>query len=215
MLKGIQTLITPEEYEKISGAAPGELMELTKSEIIKVVESFKNSYKADWEAKASAHSAEELKEIFKLMDVDDQSFSTSSVSSADFAAELSSIDFEKIIGGPLNACVTAQTNASLATVDFIKEVGFDENNKIRMVDFSHKKVKANPNLGKTIPDDMLRVLERRNLIEKETLQIKEAKKLKGKIITNLTSSVIKTGIWRNVRFKPYNVSAHGKKINSG
>ncbi len=154
MLKGIQTLITPEEYEKISGIAPGELMELTKNEIIKVVESFKNSYKADWEAKASAHSAEELKEIFKLMDVDDQSFSTSSVSSADFAAELGSIDFEKIIGGPLNACVTAQTNASLATVDFIKEVGFDENNKIRMVDFSHKKVKANPNLGKTIPDEV-------------------------------------------------------------
>ncbi len=154
LLKGIQTLITPEEYGKISGIAPDELMELTKGEIIKVVESFKKSYKTDWETKVLTHSEEALKMISKLMADDEQLFSTSTVSSADFAAELGSIDFEKLIGGPLNACVTAQTNASLATVNFIKEVGFDDNDKLRMVDFTHTKVKANPNYGKIIPDEV-------------------------------------------------------------
>ncbi len=154
MLKGLQTLISSEEYEKISGVAIDELMQLTKSEILKVIESFIKSYKAEWEVKASAHPEEVLKMISKLMAVDEQLFSTSSVSSSDFASELGNIDFEKLIGGPLNACVTAQSNASLATVNFIKEVGFDEDNKLRMVDFSYTKVTANPNLGKIIPDEV-------------------------------------------------------------
>ncbi|MBI5459211.1 DUF2589 domain-containing protein [Methanobacterium sp.] len=38
--------------------------------------------------------------------------------------ELSSIDFSKMIGGPLIAVVNAQTQASLATVNFVKQVGF-------------------------------------------------------------------------------------------
>lgn len=38
--------------------------------------------------------------------------------------ELSSIDFESMIGGPLVAVINAQAQASMATVNFIKEVGF-------------------------------------------------------------------------------------------
>lgn len=38
--------------------------------------------------------------------------------------ELSSIDFESLIGGPLNAVVKAQAQAAMTTVAFIKEVGF-------------------------------------------------------------------------------------------
>lgn len=38
--------------------------------------------------------------------------------------ELSSIDFESLIGGPLIAVVHAQAQAAAATVDFIKQVGF-------------------------------------------------------------------------------------------
>lgn len=38
--------------------------------------------------------------------------------------ELSSIDFQSMIGGPLNAIVDAQAQAALSTVDFIKAVGF-------------------------------------------------------------------------------------------
>lgn len=38
--------------------------------------------------------------------------------------ELSSIDFESMIGGPLIAVVHAQAQSAVATVDFIKTVGF-------------------------------------------------------------------------------------------
>ena len=38
--------------------------------------------------------------------------------------ELSSIDFESMIGGPLVAVVNAQAQAAMSTVNFIKEVGF-------------------------------------------------------------------------------------------
>lgn len=38
--------------------------------------------------------------------------------------ELSSIDFESMLGGPLVAVVNAQAQAAIATVNFIKEVGF-------------------------------------------------------------------------------------------
>lgn len=38
--------------------------------------------------------------------------------------ELSSIDFESMIGGPLSAVIRAQTQAANTSVDFIKAVGF-------------------------------------------------------------------------------------------
>jgi len=38
--------------------------------------------------------------------------------------ELSSIDFESMLGGPLIAVVHAQAQAAMSTVNFIKEVGF-------------------------------------------------------------------------------------------
>ena len=38
--------------------------------------------------------------------------------------ELSSIDFESMIGGPLVAVINAQVQAAMSTVNFIKEVGF-------------------------------------------------------------------------------------------
>lgn len=38
--------------------------------------------------------------------------------------ELASLDFENLIGGPLIAVVHAQAQAAMATVDFVKQVGF-------------------------------------------------------------------------------------------
>jgi hypothetical protein len=153
-MKGLQTLISPEEYGKVSGVQPDELLQLTKKEILAVINDFNTQYVEKWESNISTLPASVLKTISTLIANDDLLFSTAGVADADFAAELGSIDFEKLIGGPLNACVTAQTNASMATVNFIQKVGFDEDKKLRMVDFSHKKVKANPNLGKIIPDDV-------------------------------------------------------------
>ena len=43
---------------------------------------------------------------------------------ADLARELSSINFEAMLGGPLTAVVNAQAQAAMTTVDFIKQVGF-------------------------------------------------------------------------------------------
>ncbi|MBI2514489.1 MAG: DUF2589 domain-containing protein [Opitutae bacterium] len=39
--------------------------------------------------------------------------------------ELGSLNFESMIGGPLIAVIKAQTQSSIAAVDFIKAVGFD------------------------------------------------------------------------------------------
>ncbi|AOW21953.1 hypothetical protein LPB138_00090 [Urechidicola croceus] len=81
------------------------------------------------------------------MDKDEASFNTLAASDSDFPAELGNIDFAKLISGPLNAAVEAQNSASMATVNFIKEVGFDDDNNIRMTDFSYTKTVPNPNLG--------------------------------------------------------------------
>ncbi|MFZ1677113.1 MAG: DUF2589 domain-containing protein [Saprospiraceae bacterium] len=65
-------------------------------------------------------------------------------------SELNNIDFRKMIGGPLQAVVDAQVAASLATINFINEVGFTKPTdpatprELVMVDFTHtrKDVKA-------------------------------------------------------------------------
>ncbi len=67
-----------------------------------------------------------------------------SVSNPDLTSELNNIDFRKMIGGPLQAVVDAQVASSLATVNFINNVGFvtdDATGKkeLVMVDFSHKR----------------------------------------------------------------------------
>ncbi len=65
------------------------------------------------------------------------------VANPDLVSELNNIDFRKMIGGPLQAVVDAQVASSLATVNFINNVGFttDANGKkeLVMVDFSHKR----------------------------------------------------------------------------
>lgn len=54
--------------------------------------------------------------------------------------ELSSVDFESMIGGPLTAVVRAQTQSANTSVDFIKSVGFDaDSGKPTMVSFSYDK----------------------------------------------------------------------------
>lgn len=58
--------------------------------------------------------------------------------------ELSNLNFEAMIGGPLSAVVKAQTQAAVTSVDFIKAVGFDYDNTGKMagptmVTFKYKK----------------------------------------------------------------------------
>ena len=55
--------------------------------------------------------------------------------------ELTSIDFQSMIGGPLNAVVKAQAQSAQTSVDFIKSVGFNSTDgKPTMVTFEYDKV---------------------------------------------------------------------------
>lgn len=53
--------------------------------------------------------------------------------------ELASLDFEAMIGGPLSAVVRAQASAAVTSVDFIKAVGFDDEDKPTMITFEYSK----------------------------------------------------------------------------
>jgi hypothetical protein len=61
--------------------------------------------------------------------------------STNLTSELNNIDFKKMIGGPLQAAVDAQVASSIATVNFINQVGFTEDSngkkELVMVDFTH------------------------------------------------------------------------------
>jgi hypothetical protein len=160
MLSGLEDVLSPSVYEQISGITPSELQGLTKKEIIDIIDNFKAGYDQKWESSVARASSDALKLIFGQMAEDDKIFITSDAASADFAAELGSIDFATIIGGPLDACVKAQSNASISTVSFINEVGFETDTsgtkKLRMAEFKYKKNVPNPeydpaNPGTTSP----------------------------------------------------------------
>jgi hypothetical protein len=76
--------------------------------------------------------------------------------------ELSSIDFQSMIGGPLNAVVKAQAQSAQTSVDFIKSVGFnapdakEDPGKPTMVTFEYDKFiqekdKDGKIVNKTVP----------------------------------------------------------------
>lgn len=145
LIQGIKGVVGS-DYDKITGVQPNELSKTKNGDLLSIIKDFKDNYDSKWENNLSDAPVKVMEMIFDQMNTD-EAFTVQNAADADFAAELGSIDFEKLIGGPLNACVTAQSNASIATVDFIKQVGFDDENEIRTVDFSHKKKIANPNLG--------------------------------------------------------------------
>ncbi len=153
-ITGIKDIVG-NDFSNITGIQISELSKTKNEDLLAILNSFKENYDPKWEENIENSSVEILKTIFAQIEKDENLFSTSNASNADFAAELGSIDFENLIGGPLNACVTAQANASLSTVNFIQEVGFDEDNKLRMVDFSYTKTVPDPdNSGSTITEDV-------------------------------------------------------------
>ncbi len=152
-LTGLEKSLTPAVYEKVSGIETSELAGLSNKELLSIIDDFKKNYDEKWEKSFAAVSTEVMKMIAGKMAADDMVFKTSGAESADFAAELGSIDFATIIGGPLDACVKAQSNASISTVNFIKEVGFetvDDEQKLRMAEFKYKKMGPNPDFN---PDE--------------------------------------------------------------
>ena len=70
--------------------------------------------------------------------------------------------------------------------------------------------------GEEVEEEVLKVLIKRKLVaeEKET-PFKKAERYIGKEIDQLTPELIKTGLWRKVIFKTYNVEVFGKRVYPG
>jgi phenylalanyl-tRNA synthetase alpha chain len=73
--------------------------------------------------------------------------------------------------------------------------------------------------GKEVKDDIISILLKRNLIKRERKQpsllggsvnLKELKE-----VSRLTHDLIKTGLWKKVKLKPYNVEIIGRKVYPG
>ena len=64
-------------------------------------------------------------------------------------------------------------------------------------------------------EEKIRILSNRNLIRKVNEKEIEVKKLEGKEVLDLTPELLKTGYWKKVKFKKYNVEVPGKKIYPG
>ncbi len=67
--------------------------------------------------------------------------------SPNFAQELGSIDFDRVIGGPLVAAIEAHNLAQVTVAEFIQEVGFTSDGgggNVRMVTFQYQKQVTNP-----------------------------------------------------------------------
>ncbi|MBI4009624.1 MAG: phenylalanine--tRNA ligase subunit alpha [Candidatus Aenigmarchaeota archaeon] len=81
------------------------------------------------------------------------------------------------------------------------------------VDIHEQKALERIAKNESVDDKLLETLLQRKLVEKAV--IGDVDKLIGKEITNLTSELLKTGIWKQVKFKSYNVEITGKKIYTG
>ena len=55
------------------------------------------------------------------------------------AGELQALPFGSLIGGPLDAAIEAQGRAAMSSVNFIRTIGFDEDDKVRSITFKAKK----------------------------------------------------------------------------
>src|SRR3989338_221751 len=87
--------------------------------------------------------------------------------------------------------------------------------KIREIDEQTESMK-NLAAGKEPPEDALQVLIQRKLAEKKGEGIVErAERFAGKEIINLNAEIIKTGMWKKAKLKPYNVEAPGKTLHIG
>ena len=83
-------------------------------------------------------------------------------------------------------------------------------------DFHLKKSLGNVAKGEKTDQQYLSILIKRRLVEEEReTEYKKAEKLVGKEIANLNPELIKTGMWKKVTLKKYNVEATGKKIYPG
>ncbi len=83
-------------------------------------------------------------------------------------------------------------------------------------DFKLDKALHDVSLGHEVIESVLAVLLSRNLVKKEREDImKRAEKLSGSEVSFLTEDLIKTGTWKSVKFREYNVTVPGMEIYPG
>lgn len=68
-------------------------------------------------------------------------------------SQFTGLDMKELIGGPLSAAADASVQLAQSTAEFIDEVGFDEQKKVRNVQFGYTKKNENPD-GTMSNDDM-------------------------------------------------------------
>lgn len=66
-----------------------------------------------------------------------------------------------------------------------------------------------------VDDAILEKLVWRKLARIESEAVAETRKLAGKDVAELTPELLKSGVWKDVRFRPYNVQAAGARMNAG
>jgi hypothetical protein len=133
--------------------------------------------------------------------------------STDLVSELNNIDFQKMIGGPLQAAVDAQVSSSLATVNFINAVGFADdgngNRQLVMVDFSHTRNDVDAN-GNVVPKEIHVKVPLLAMLQVPSLRIEQVVvdfnvKLNSvessKVSTDLGVNAQVSGGWGPVSFK--------------
>lgn len=86
----------------------------------------------------------------------------------------------------------------------------------KKVEFPEEMALKRIEAGEKVDENVCAVLAKRKLIEipRDTV-LARAEKLAGSEINNLTEDLIKTGIWKRVKIRPYNVEISGKKLHIG
>lgn len=76
---------------------------------------------------------------------------------------LNQMDLQRMIAGPLQAMMDAQTASALAAAELVKKLSFREDGEIAMLDFSHhregKKIELKVPLVSLVPINCLRIAE--------------------------------------------------------
>lgn len=168
VLQGLREAIGAEAYASVSGIDPDtELASMRKAEVASVLETFRAHYDPQWEELLRDGSGAALRAALRATEMFDEEFDfeldqelVADVSDGDFAAELGSIPFATLIGGPMDAAVRAQANASVSTVEFIEAVGFEgtgTSRQLRMVDFSYEATEDDGQGGTTTRDVAIKV----------------------------------------------------------
>jgi hypothetical protein len=63
------------------------------------------------------------------------------------SSSLSALPIGELIAAPLTAAIQAQASAAMSSVEFIRSVGFGDDNKTIMVDFIYSKIKPDGTAG--------------------------------------------------------------------